>query len=456
MKNFCRMIVLLMIMLIAFMQAVVAENEALPDLIFNGNIQSPVTIHADSISFSYLSPFDELRTESMNRLMRHFSFDITSDGDKRNDCFVYIDEEPLYSEIEMEKDQSVLSFYSLAPESVFARKKKESQDDFLSFLDNRFFILNRLLDDLYPLFEKIPLKFPDKAKTEKVSLNYTGYGKGVKKMIFSFSAEEVENEFPSCLLELTDSKYIAELLNSMIFNGPQKIILIYDSEDHLLRINYDGKAGFTEDDIRKLSIVCRSVRNNDNKKDKLTIKAPAVKGYNRNNIIYERTIDLSESIQKSMCFDYQLDNRLGTNRSKIHFYSDLSLKGTEFNGNMTYEQSGTNGDHKTVIKPEMNVNDKGEYFGTLEIIRKTGKIVLLGMKASVLVSAGNFIQYPEMALSSVIDAESESGIDALSDVQDEIAGILINRITSLPKEDIDFIYHGISDSDWNLLFDSIM
>ena len=429
-----------------------AESGDFLRLLTTGVSQTPLKVHFDSVRFHTLTPFDEERTESLDRLIRHLSVDITTDH-HHSDTVLSVDGDPFLSITEQAGDDSTVSVYSLAPEMAF-----ESRNDGIhtyDFLENRFFVLNRLLDDLYPLFDRIPLRFADKAKTEKVSLNYTGYGRGVKKITFQFSAEEVKSIFSGILDELTVSDDTAKLIRSLVFDGKQKIILIYDADDHLLRLNYDGKAGHSENDIRKLSVICRSVRNDGLIKDKITVKSPAVKGYNRDNVTYERTLDYKTPENTSIVFDYQLDNRSEENRKKIHWFAELDRKDTAVNGSITYDEKGTEGNQTITVQPELLLSN-GEYSGTLEITRKSGKIVLCDVVSQISLSNVKELVQQEISHSAVIDSDSENGKAAFASLQQTIAAALVKRLVRLPAEDLDFLNHDLDAADWTSLIDSVI
>ena len=452
-----KIIAILIIPLFLFLSQAESESLNAVESIFTGASEFPVSLHVESVAFTQLEQFDNDRTASLNQLIRHFSMDITTD-DYGSESFFYIDHEPIFSIYQQDHDNSEVSVYSFAPDSAVGQIKKNTQDHmFYQFLENRFFKLNRMLDYLYPLFEKIPSGFPDKAKTEKTSLNYSGYGKGVKKIFFSFSADEVKTLFPACLLELTDSEEVRNLIGSLVFEGPQKIILLMDTEDRLLRFNYDGKVGTSAENIRKLSIVCRSVRDSKVKKDKITIKAPAVKGYDRDNIVYERIIDQTNQEQPEIYFDYQLDYRSGTDRKKVHFYSEVSMDtNSVLSGKITYDEKGSNPAQTIILRPDFSIQNGGEYSGTLEITRKTGKIVNSGMLLKVIISRGNTIQHPDLNGLTMINPDTEEGSAAFEEIQETLAGILIQKLLRLPKEDTDFLNHDIDDADWYSLSDIIL
>ena len=429
-----------------------AESENVMRLLTTGISRNPLKVHIDTVRFNTLAPFDEERTESLDRLIGHLSVDITTDH-HHSDSVLYVDGDPFLSITEQTLNDSTISVYSLAPEMVFESRNHDTQT--YDFLENRFFVMNRLLDDLYPLFEKIPLRFADRAKTEKVSLNYTGYGRGVKKITFQFSSDEVKSAFSDILNELTVSDDTAKLIRSLVFDGKQKIILIYDADNHLLRLNYDGRAGLSENDIRKLSVVCRSVRNDGLVKDKITVKSPAVKGYNRDNITYERTLDYTEPDHAGIVFDYQLDNRFEDSRKKIHYYAQLDRKDAAVNGSVTYDEKGTERDQTITLQPELLLSN-GEYSGTLEITRKSGKIVLCDVVSQISLSnVKEFIQQ-EISQSAVIVSDSENGMAAFDSLQQAIAAALVTRLVRLPAEDLDFLNHDLDPADWTTLVDSVI
>ena len=52
----------------------------------------------------------------------------------------------------------------------------------------------------------------------------------------------------------------------------------------MMKVNYTGKAGFSEDSIRNVDLDWRCLRREEGYKDVLQLKTPAVSGTTRHNI----------------------------------------------------------------------------------------------------------------------------------------------------------------------------
>lgn len=430
-----------------------------PDLLMKGIFRSPVTVSISSPAYTQISQFGRERTESLNRLLKHLGLRITLDTDV-SETVLTVDREPAYSYVETEEESVQRTVYSFQPDIVYLNRTEyttPSDPDFSGFLDDHFFILNRFLDDFYPLFEKTAEAFSEWGKPSAASLNFRGYGKGVRKLTIPLSDQYVTEHFPGAAAGLAETDEIREFLNGLVFVGPQKIILLYDPDDRLLRINYDGKVGLTEDSVRKVSIVWRCLRTADRIKDNITIKTPSVKGYDKYNITYERAVDLSDPQHHSISWDLQIDLRADQLKKKISYSSDLAVSDGILGGKVLFAEKQDGGEKKILIVPEMQKENEDEYSGTIEITNYSGKIITSSLRASVSVYPGEKPAVPEYGrLKTAGEPAREASENHSDPLQDQINSILIRRILELPEEDLAFLSTDIPEEIWDSLIQSIV
>ena len=98
----------------------------------------------------------------------------------------------------------------------------------------------------------------------------------------------------------------------------------------------------------------------------------------------------------------------------------------------------------------------GQYSGTLEITRKSGKIVLCDVVSQISLSNVKELVQQEISHSAVIDSDSENGKAAFASLQQTIAAALVKRLVRLPAEDLDFLNHDLDAADWTSLIDSVI
>lgn len=427
------------------------------DSILSGTLPSSFSATFASPEYQSLAQYGKERIEDLNSLMKHLSVEI-SIRDSLSRTLISIDREPLFSVYESVDEDKSRKMYSFKPEVVLENRAENQGSDVLAFvqyLDQHFYKINKLLDSLYPVFEKVPDTFSDFARTEPVTLNFRKIGKAVKRITIRFPADYVNDSFPEALCALTEKEEDRQFIQQIVFNGAQRIVLLYDADESLIRISYDGTAGFSSDTLRKVSVNWKCLRTPDQKIDDITIKTPAVKGYDKYNLVYTRELDLTDPENCSVTWNYELDLRERDLREKIQFNSDLRSEDNKLTGTLTYNQKQDNEERKKVLVPSVKKENEGEYAGSLEITDYSGKIMISRMTIGLTISDGVHFSMPETASVRVISTEEQNRKKEEEDLQTEMARILVSRLMELPKEDLAFLSSDIPDDIWDMISQSL-
>lgn len=447
-------VLVLMLTIIHF--SVYAE-ELTPDFLMTGETNAPVSMIIASPQYKSVSRFGEERKDSLNKLLKHLSMAVNTDGNT-SETIVMIDQEPVYSYVETTNDNVQKTVYSVSGDTFVVQQGKSREEDssVLSFLNDHFFMLNKLLDGMYPAFEKTADIFSGYAKASSASLNFSGYGKAVKRIVISLPEQYVSESFPAVVSGLIDSPECKAFVDRLLFKGTQKIILLYDQEDRLLRINYDGKAGFSEESMRKVSVVWRCRRSDEVKKDHITLKTPTLTGYDKYNLTYERNLVTGTEAGRTIQWDLQLDFREGQIKKKTAFKADLHLEENVLKGEAVYSEKLDGDESKIIIVPSLQKEKPSEFSGTIEIANYSGKIVLTRTEYSVRVSPGKNLAVPEIKNGQENEvSEKDVAADTEPQIQDLLSGALIRKLLLLPDEDLAFFNSDIPDAVWNTLVQSL-
>ena len=445
-----------MICILTVSAAAESGNNALEALL-TGQASGPAALSISSPSYGQLAQFAEDRRESLNRLLSHVSLDILLDG-PRSETAVCIDSEQVFSVSGDSGDAGETRIYSFEPETAFIMTEEEpgaESSSFSRFLDRQFYFINRMTDDLYPLFSKTAERFAELSKNGKENLNYKGYGKAVRKVTIQFPAEYAAEHFSKALAELAGTEESSSFIQRMVFSGKQKIVLLYDEADHVLRINYDGIAGLSEDSLRKVSLVWRCLRSEGHRKDLLTLKTPAVKGNDRYNLSYSRDCDLTDPEKQNLVWDFQLDLKSGDVKRKIMYSADFSVSSGELTGTAVYSEKENGTENRITVSPALRKENDAEYKGTIEFNRKTGKILTSSIVCQIRLSFGNAVQFPENKTSRAVDLRGGDGRKHEETLQDKMYGLLIRRLLQLPGADTEFLSKDIPEESWNSLIQSL-
>ena len=220
----------------------------------------------------------------------------------------------------------------------------------------------------------------------------------------------------------------------------------------MIRINYDGIVGKSEESLRKVSVVWKCLRTDSRKKDSLTLKTPAIKGYDKDNIVFERELDCSDPLMHILKWDYQLDLKAGQEKEKAHYSGDLLYSDDTLTGKVVYTEKADNQEHGISFIPFIQKEKEDEYSGTLEITKKTGKIIKNSSVSRFSISSHNSIlnETPEKRKTDIPPDLTEEK------VQQEAIRMLIRKMVMLPKEDTEFLNKDIPEDMWYALIESLI
>ena len=427
-----------------------------PDTLLTGQADTPLTVTVSEPEYKQIARFGTDRTESLNRVLKHLGLKVTLDGELSETVFS-VDGDPVFSYLETAGSKGLKRIYSFDPDKPCVLQKDAAGTDpsgFTGFLENQFFPINRILDEMYHVFEKAAETFGEFGKSAAVSLSFRGYGRGVKQTTIALSAQYVSEYFPAAAAALAETEESKMFVQRLIFRGPQKIMLLYDQEDRLLRIRYDGEAGFSEESLRSVSVAWRCLRNGKEKKDHLTLKTPAKKGTDRYNLTYEREMIPADDSSYTMKWDMQIDLKEDTVRKRISFTADLSDTDGQMNGKISCSERQEGIENRIDIVPSVKKENGSEYTGTIEITSNSGKIVTCCFNARLIIAQGNRLVVPTIA-DEYQDGYREADEEDTDDpVRNRINSILIRKLLTLPQEDLGFFSTDIPDELWISLVQS--
>ena len=452
------LIIQLILMLIIFLiPACSPAEEVMLDTLMSGTAESGLSVSFEAPEYRFLAQYGEERLETLNRLLKHFSVEFNI-NDQHSETVICIDQEPVFSVFESTENNQTQRKYSFEPDLVLedeTETEEKNSPSFSSFLEQHFFTTNRLLDELFLLFDKTSDAFADMAKADTVSLSFKKIGKAVRRVTIRFSADFVSNRFPRALSELSESEECRQFIGQFVYDGTQKIVLLYDADNNLIRISYDGTAGLSEDSLRRVSVSWRCLRKQDHKIDDLTIKTPAVKGYDKYNLIYSREMDLTDPDHHAVVWNYELDLKAGDLRQKIQFQNEMSYEEEILKGKVLFTQKEDGKEFRKTIIPSLKKENDGEYEGSLEITDYSGKIITSRIQTGISLSTGRKLSMPESDSARVVLQESPEREKTEEELQEKITNMLLNRLMLLPKEDLDFFSRDIPDDIWSTITQSI-
>lgn len=458
MKRLKKVISLLLSVSLAAFVLTGAGAQSFPlESLVTGEDDSPVRVRLYAPAYAVLSQFDEQRLDQFNRLLKHFSLDVALDGET-SAVSVSVDDEQAVSLLRKEETDLARMICSAAPsvEYVFdAHEAEEEETSFLSVLQSEVLDVNALLDAFHPLFAAFPERFADYAKQAGTDLRLKGYGKASKRINFTFPADYAESDLPAALASLAGSGTAKSHLSGLVFSGKQKVSLLLDQQGNLLRVTYDGKAGYSPELLYTVSINWKCLRTDTQLKDSLTMSRKPVSGKAYVNVQYDRSSGLEEEDSKNTVHcELSRDSRNDEgNKQHIGFQADLESVSGGIAGTVKYVNKDSEHDTSLVILPHLKKADNpGEFGGTLEIAEYSGKIVTSSLSLSLLVQRGEDLAWPSGGVSETRHPATEEEDAALDELRNLVVRGVLPRMMTLPEEDLLLISDGIAPEDWANLF----
>ena len=428
----------------------IAEGEGLyPNLLLSGKSERPITVTVSAPSYTMIPPYGNERTDELNALLKHAAVEITTDGDNA-ECVILIDGSPLLSLTQKTDGDAVKTVYSQQNETVYIESAEDGADALTLFMDDRFFYVNRMMDELIGVFEKLPEVYPDKAKTSAESINFKGYGKAVSKVAVTLKEEAEIEEIQSVLCGLTECDELKDMIHSLLFRGTQKIVMLMGENGKPIRIIYDGTTGFYEEDLRKVSLNWKSFRSDESKKDEMILKAPAVSGNERDNMTYSRELCRDEEERDTLEWNMQLDLKDAQDRQEIQFSGEYSFADTEIDGMSILSRRQDGVKTKKIVSLKLAKENGGDYCGTIEITDNSGKILTGGMTAGILFTVGKQVSFVEND-KRIVDLREGKNEEEAQSLQTILADSLIRRLALLPAEDLAFFRRDLPADIWETL-----
>ncbi len=150
-----------------------------------------------------------------------------------------------------------------------------------------------LLDEGALLLAAIPDSFVEYRKTTKGDTNISGMGKAKYRYDITIPAEQTEY-LKDELLRVCPDGWLHDIIAGLAFSGRQTLRAYYNANDVLLRAEFTGTCGY-EGDLRNVNLIWRMRRDAAGHLDEITLRTPAQKGTDKNNLTFSRSIKTSKS-----------------------------------------------------------------------------------------------------------------------------------------------------------------
>ena len=142
------------------------------------------------------------------------------------------------------------------------------------------------------LINALPDALSKYGKRSTNTTNIVGYGKAAYRIDYTIQANKSQ-DFHQILLAHCPEGWLNRILSSIAFSGKRTLRMYFTAEDVLLRAEYNGACG-PEGDVRTVKLIFKCQYTDTFRKDYVELTSPAKKGNNKNNLTFERVIQMND------------------------------------------------------------------------------------------------------------------------------------------------------------------
>lgn len=141
------------------------------------------------------------------------------------------------------------------------------------------------LEEGYALLNNLSPAMDAFVKEKAVKTTIEDMGKASVCQDYTVSKDEAP-KLTEILTALCPEGRLKQLLGSLVFSGKQTLRVYRTEEGVPLRMEYNGNCGVDADHLRTVNLIWRLRRDDTAWRDEVTLKSPAVKGTDRNTVVW--------------------------------------------------------------------------------------------------------------------------------------------------------------------------
>lgn len=389
--------------------------------------------------------FSETRNMWLNGLLKHITFRIRTDGSMDEET-IEVDGNAVLGCFTRPSDEGKETRFSFSDRIYHT----DGTQDIISLLTDQepeendvdyYAKIQKLLPEFYLFFSGLPELFPENVNESKVSIQYKGYGTAVKRYAIALSDDVLSSEVMEEYLMNEELADVRQFLSEVVLSGRQRLTLLKDADGNLMKVNYTGKSGFRDDNIRNTDLDWKCLHSETGYKDVLTFKSPAVNGSDRHNITMTRESvtqpDGTESYQCSVDTDKVKDR----NKTRIKLDISLSENDGKITGNATKKATSSGINDIREYRIEIICAGAEEYQGSLEIIHDLNKIEREHFRLQFRTASCDM---PVWENGDSFNATEEE----LRKLRQKAAGVFLRAMKELPEEDLQYFIADLPENWW--------
>ena len=426
----------------------------LPIAAFAGTIDNLITLLTSPAEYAVrmdmtaevvrLPELGETRTEWLNRLLSHITFRLRTGGNLQ-EVLIAIDENPAIGFISRTDGNGTALIFTFDSETAYMMPDGTEMSDMVSGTETDFSRLDYyseaavLLNGFYRFFEGIPALFPEACSLSKVNNKYKPYGTAVKKWSVTLDEDVLQSEKMMAYLDGEGMEDVKEYLSHVVLSGRQRLTLLMDENDHLMKVNYTAKAGLSPDDIRNVNLDWRCFRREEGYRDVLVLTTPG--SGKRDNVSITQEMIIDEEGNENYTGSFETDQVADRIRTRTVLTYKLNASGNTVSGEITEKKYTAGKTETTTVTAHIQENSQDEYSGSLEIICNLDKIEKEHFRIQLTAGKSDPPQWKDVPVRQM----TESGQKTIAE---KAAQALLNALIHVSEEDLQYILADLPAGWW--------
>ena len=455
-----------MLALLLLISSALAEASLVPHIDDWRLDTSPVQVTM-SVQVNSLAEFDETRVAQLNGLLKHLTVTVKYQETQQEQwgrVGIAVDGSEALALTINERDglaQAQLScigdttYTSASGDDVAVWLLGEEVSDEAACEPGIEAIISPWLSDGYRMLDLLPNVLADftAEKTVKTSISKMGTARIQQTITIP---EENVGVLPETLASLCTDEATTAVLGSAVFSGKQVIKLWRNADGELIKATWSGQIGPDAEHLRKVSLTWTMRRDDDNTRDEITLKTPAVNGNDYNTISFKRTAKVDEmgviTLTASYSHKSRSDQTVVTRTGEAQLTSTPTSEGIQITGEITQSVTPQKEDELTLIlTPDLVFAAEDVHvYGTIGMERRAEKRVLSSVTLTVDMTQGSYFDWLLMPHTIDMDSLNQNGQAAMT--HEEITGAaataLIRPLVLLPYEDTLYLSDGLDEAAW--------
>ena len=387
----------------------------------------------------------ETRLEWLNRLLGHITFRMSA-GDGTEEETILIDGKPVMGCTARTGTEGRVWQFSFDGETAYRAEDGGDLLEMFSGVSADFSGLDYysemavLLDGFYRFFEGLPAQFPEYSDLSRTNSPYKPYGTAVKKWTIALPEDILQSDQMKAYLEGDGMEAVKEYLSHAVLAGRQRLTLLTDADDRLMKVNYTAKAGLSEEDMRSVNLDWRCLRGETGYRDVLKLTTPGA-GSRRDNLTITREMVIDPEKGETYTGSIETDRVADRVRTLILLTFELKASGDSVTGSLT-EKTTVGGERTyTEITADLARNAQEEYRGSLEIITKLGKIEKEHYRIQLTAEKAAAPEWKDLPVKTL-------GRSDRNRIAEKAANVFLKALIPIPEKDLQYILADLPEGWW--------